>query len=40
MPNTPAQVGAGMTAVCANDRVSEDELAEILRSQTALAVPK
>ena len=23
MPNTPAQVGAGMTAVCANDRVSE-----------------
>ena len=22
MPNTPAQVGAGMTAVCANDRVS------------------
>ena len=31
MPNTPAQVGAGMTAVCANDRVSEDELAEILK---------
>ena len=31
MPNTPAQVGAGMTAVCTNDRVSEDELAEILK---------
>ena len=31
MPNTPAQVGAGMTAVCTNDRVSDDELAEILK---------
>ena len=31
MPNTPAQVGEGMTAVCANERVSQDELAEILK---------
>lgn len=26
MPNTPALVGAGMTAVCANDRVSAQEM--------------
>ena len=31
MPNTPAQVGEGMTAVCANERVSQEELAEILK---------
>lgn len=26
MPNTPAQVGEGMTGVCANEKVTEDEL--------------
>jgi pyrroline-5-carboxylate reductase len=26
MPNTPALVGEGITAVCANDRVTEEEL--------------
>lgn len=26
MPNTPAQVGAGMTGICANANVSEEEL--------------
>ena len=31
MPNTPAQVGEGMTAVCANERVSAPELDEILK---------
>lgn len=30
MPNTPAQVGEGMTAVCANSRVTEGDLQEIL----------
>ena len=29
MPNTPAQVGAGMTAGCCNDRVTEDEAQKI-----------
>lgn len=29
MPNTPAQVGEGMTGVCFNDRVSEEEKQEI-----------
>ena len=31
MPNTPAQVGEGMTAVCANERVSKEGLDEILK---------
>lgn len=26
MPNTPAQVGEGMTGVCVNDRVTDDDL--------------
>ena len=30
MPNTPAMVGEGMTAVCANERVTEEELGEVL----------
>lgn len=29
MPNTPAQVGEGMTGVCFNERVSEEEKKEI-----------
>lgn len=29
MPNTPAQVGAGMTGVCFNDKVPEDEKKQI-----------
>ena len=29
MPNTPAQVGEGMTGVCANEKVSAEELARI-----------
>ena len=29
MPNTPAQVGAGMTAGCCNDRVTEEEAQKI-----------
>lgn len=29
MPNTPAMVGEGMTAVCANDSVTADELAAV-----------
>lgn len=29
MPNTPAQVGEGMTGVCFNERVSEEEKQEI-----------
>lgn len=29
MPNTPALVGEGMTGFCANERVTEEELAEI-----------
>lgn len=31
MPNTPAMVGEGMTAVCANEYVTEEELDEVLR---------
>lgn len=31
MPNTPAMVGAGMTAVCPGDRLSDDGLALVLR---------
>ena len=30
MPNTPAMVGEGMTAVCPNENVTADELAEVL----------
>lgn len=30
MPNTPAMVGEGMTAVCANKYVTEEELEEVL----------
>lgn len=30
MPNTPAQVGEGMTGVCVNERVTEEELSQIL----------
>lgn len=30
MPNTPALVGEGMTAVCSNDMVSKEELEEVL----------
>ena len=29
MPNTPALVGEAMSALCANDRVTEEELAEV-----------
>ena len=29
MPNTPALVGEAMSALCANTRVTEDELAEV-----------
>lgn len=29
MPNTPALVGASMSALCRNDNVSEEEIAEI-----------
>ena len=29
MPNTPAMIGAGMTAICANDHVTEEELAGV-----------
>ena len=29
MPNTPAQVGEGMTGICANEKVSAEELAQI-----------
>ena len=31
MPNTPAMVGEGMTAVCANSYVTESELEEVLQ---------
>lgn len=31
MPNTPSQVGAGVSAVCRNDKVSDEEFAEVLR---------
>lgn len=30
MPNTPAMVGEGMTAVCANEAVTQEELQEVL----------
>ena len=30
MPNTPAQVGEGMTGACANERVTQEDLAQIL----------
>lgn len=30
MPNTPAMVGEGMSAICSNHRVTKDELNEIL----------
>ena len=30
MPNTPAQVGEGMTGACANERVTKEEMDEIL----------
>ncbi len=30
MPNTPALVGEGMTAVCSNDKVSKEELEQVL----------
>ena len=31
MPNTPAQVGEGMTGVCANEKVSAEELDQICK---------
>lgn len=31
MPNTPALVGEGMTAVCANTMVTEEEMEEVLK---------
>lgn len=31
MPNTPAMVGEGMTAVCANEYVTKEELEEVLQ---------
>ncbi|WP_010198429.1 pyrroline-5-carboxylate reductase [Bacillus sp. m3-13] len=31
MPNTPSLVGEGMSAVCANDEVNEQELQEVIR---------
>ena len=30
MPNTPAQVGEGMTGACANDRVTKEDMEQIL----------
>ena len=30
MPNTPAQVGEGMTGACANDRVTREDMEQIL----------
>ena len=30
MPDTPALVGEGVTGICANDRVSEDELQQVI----------
>ena len=30
MPNTPAQVGEGMTGACANDRVTKEDMDQIL----------
>ncbi len=31
MPNTPAMVGEGMTGICPNERVSEEELNEVIK---------
>lgn len=31
MPNTPSLVGEGMTAICSNDRLSEEEVSEVER---------
>lgn len=31
MPNTPAQVGEGMTGICANQQVTDKELAEVIK---------
>jgi pyrroline-5-carboxylate reductase len=30
MPNTPALVGEGMTAICSNDKVNKEELEEVI----------
>jgi pyrroline-5-carboxylate reductase len=30
MPNTPALVGEGMTCICANDKVSEDDMKDVI----------
>lgn len=35
MPNTPAMVGEGMTAVCANESVTKEELQEVLQILSA-----
>lgn len=40
MPNTPALVGEGMTGVCANDLVTEEELQLVLTLLKALAAQK
>lgn len=31
MPNTPAMVGEGMTGLCANDKVTEEEVEQVVR---------
>jgi len=31
MPNTPAMVGAGITAVCPNEKVTKEDLSKVLR---------
>lgn len=31
MPNTPSQVGSGMSALCRNDQVSDTEFAEVMK---------
>ncbi len=31
MPNTPAQVGEGMTGVCRNELVTDDDLEQVLK---------
>ncbi|MDO5135738.1 MAG: pyrroline-5-carboxylate reductase [Eubacteriales bacterium] len=31
MPNTPAQVGEGMTGICVNSRITQQDLEELLR---------
>lgn len=38
MPNTPALVGEGMTAVCANENVTEKELQDVIRILQAVGV--